>query len=130
MKRSLGLALVLASLSSGVLAGWQHIGSTDRLDLYVDLSTTRKSGTTVKMWHLVDFKKLQNDGVGESYWSNKSQNEYNCNEESSRVIYYTDHTEKMGDGKVAYIGDRVSNWKPISPESMGEALWKVACGVR
>lgn len=130
MKKKLGLALILAIVSSGVLAGWEPVGSTGSFDLYVDRNTIRKSGTTVKMWHLIDYKTLQKESGSESYWSTKTQSEYNCNEESSRSIYYLDNTEKMGGGNVAYTGDRVLNWKPVPPESVGKKLLNVACGVQ
>lgn len=35
-----------------------------------------------------------------------------------------------GGGEVVYSGSNPGEWYPVSPESIDEALWKVACGVQ
>lgn len=131
MKRNLGLALVLAILSNGALAEWQGIASNDGSDLYIDRTTIRKSGTTVKMWSLVDYKvlqKLQNSAASTPYRSSKDQYEYQCEEEKVRSVYFSLHTEKMGEGEISVSNNSVSAWMPIPPKSGLERMFQVVCG--
>lgn len=130
MEKKLGLVLILAIVSTSVLAEWEGVGSTARADIYVDRNTIRKTGTTIKMWNLRNYKSLQNTVGSEPYWSKKIRDEYDCNEESYRMLYFSDHTEKMGLGVVAYVGDlsdQEKKWTLIPPGSVIETVFKVAC---
>jgi len=123
--------LLLAMLSSGAAAEWVKVGNTSAkggVEIYVDPATIRRSGNMVKMWAMYDFKTEQVDR-GERYLSSKSQDEYDCKGEQWRRIYFTWHSEKMTRGDVVYSYDGIaSNWEPVSPGSVNERIWKLACG--
>lgn len=132
MNKQLGVALLLAVLSSGVLAKWEELGndSENNFTTYVDPNTLRKSGTTVKMWHLMDYKKVQLPASKDAHSSKKIQTEYDCSAEKTRILYLAYHMKKMGAGTISYSDDLGGNWGPVPPESVKETLWKYACGVQ
>ena len=130
MKRLL-LGLMLAMTASAASAKWTGVDYDDELITYVDRATIRRSGNFVKMWDLMDNKTAQNSNyaVGNSYFSDKIQFEFDCKEERARTLAITWFDGQMGSGKVVHNTSETSlKWQPIRPESMGETLWKIACG--
>ena len=127
MKRLLmGLMLLVTAIAAS--AEWTIAGGNNRYIQYVDTATIRRNGNLVKMWDLADFKRLQKSAAGMSYLSDKSQSEYDCKEEKQRMLALTNFSGKMGSGKVVASNYDPSEWRPIAPESIGEILWKIACG--
>ena len=96
---------------------------------YADLSTIRKSGDKVKMWHLFDFKVAKTSAAGKLFLSSAGQDEYDCKEETSRVLTFNWYSKNMGAGEVVYnSGAAHGEPIPVSPGSMGNTFFKVACG--
>lgn len=95
---------------------------------YADRSTIRKAGKKVKMWVLFDYKTAMPLSTGKPYLSFQEQREFDCKKEQLRGLYSTFYSENMRMGEAVGIIDTPSNWSPVSPESMDEALWKFACG--
>ena len=126
MKR-LVLGLMLGLTASAASAEWTISGGTDSSILYVDRATIRRNGNLVKMWNLVDFKTVQTVS-GDSFLSQKGQSEYDCKEERTRMLAFTWFSGQMGNGNVVLSHSEPGKWKPIQPESIGETLWKIACG--
>ena len=127
MKRLL-LGLMLLVTAGAATAEWTSVGEDDALIVYVDIGTIRRNGNLVKMWDMLDHKTVQTDAGG-SYLSGKTQQEYDCKEEKVRRLAYLWFDGKMGRGKVVYSNGNVKDeWRPISPDSVSEALWKIACG--
>ena len=122
------IAALLAVFSTSVMAEWTAVGSADTDTIYADLSTIRKSGDRVKMWALLDFKVIQTL-VDKRYLSEVSQSEYDCKEETSRLSALIFYSKNMGAGEVVYSsGAMHEEPRPVSPGSVDEALFKVACG--
>jgi hypothetical protein len=127
MKRLLLITFLL--LSSGpayaewVLHGESESGTT----VYADPATMHREGNLVKMEVLFDFKTIQTN-AGVSYLSAKAQMEYDCAEqrfEGLEVIYFSGN---MGSGNLLDRSSAKGKWLPVSPSSLDQALWKVACG--
>jgi hypothetical protein len=120
--------MILLLLSSGpAYAEWVLLGTTDEgMTMYADPDTIRRKGDRVKMWELFDFKTIQTV-AGDSFLSNKSQEEYDCAEERHRTLAYMWFSGNMGTGKVVYSNSNEGKWEAIEPESVGQHLWKVAC---
>jgi len=128
MKKLL-LILMLVFMSSNVMAEWTALKWSHEdggLTLFVDYTTIRKEGDIVKMLSLVDFKVLEKDEV--DLYSSRAQNEYDCKEKKIRQLYYSLYSDSMGKGKMEHANSEHLNWLPVQPESMEEAMWKVACG--
>ena len=129
MKRYLSF-IVFLMFSNTAMAEWVLIGSVDEFDLYVDTTTIRKNGNLVKMWELKDYKTGQNtqDGV---YLSKKVQHEYDCRNETDRLLALVAYSGNMGSGKVISsftVNEYQSPAHPIVPGTVGVVLWKIACG--
>ena len=106
------LVMLLAVVSSSAMAEWVAIAAADGIISYANPATIRKSGNKVKMWSLIDFNSVQED-AGDKFLSSKSQNEYDCKEERIRTLYFSWHSENMGDGDVVYIDRKPDkNWDP------------------
>ena len=123
--------LLLVGVSTNVLAKWTGIGKSPDGDttIYIDFTTIRKHGDLVKMWHLYDFQTTKT-ASGIRYFSSKGQEEYDCKEEQSRALAFSMFFDKMGDGVANYSGVVDSNWNPVSPGSIDEKLFKIACGIK
>ena len=129
MKRLL-MGLMLLVTAGAASAEWTRVSDMDEFIQYVDKATIRRNGNLVKMWDLTDYKIVRNSdfAIGNSYLSGKMQREYDCKEEKERLLALTWFSGQMGGGKVVYSETNVTRWIPIQPESIGETVWKIACG--
>ena len=124
------LLIALLVLSSGPAYGeWVPVATNDEMGLtvYVDHDTIRRKGDLVKMWALYDFKNIQTV-AGDSLLSSKIQTEYDCQDERSRQLKGISFSGNMGGGRVVFTESLKVEWRSDAPESIGQGLWKVACG--
>ena len=126
------IGLMLMAVSAGAMAEWTKIAtaSSGRFDNYADLSTIRKSGSTAKMWTLLNYKKAQIAGNGKSYLSTMARNEYDCNEEKSRNLSLDLYSGNMRNGDIVEQWEGEDKWSSIPPESIGATTFKIACGAK
>ena len=123
------IAALLAVFSTNVLAEWTRVGGNDIYDTYADLSTIRKSGNKVKMWNLYDLRVAEKSYDGTRYLSSSNQREYDCKEETERLLTFILYSKNMGAGEVVYSSGNVHDeFQPISPGSMGKSFFILACG--
>lgn len=129
-----GSLMALLVLSSGQAYGeWVSVDRDDRtrMTLYVDPNTIHRRGELVEMWALYDYKTAQPKG-GDSYLSRKIQSVYDCNEGARREISVKEFSGNMGTGEVVHVSSYLFSaepkWIPVRSGSVGETLWKVACG--
>ena len=126
MKRLL-LALVLTATATSAAAVWTQTTNNDSFVAYADLATIRESESMVKMWMLIDFKKVTKTVQG-TYLSQKMQWEHDCKEDRGRLLASSWFSGQMGSGNVVYANSDAGNWSPVEPGSIGETMWKIACG--
>jgi len=126
MKRFVFILLLL--ISTDGWAEWTRVGGDDEIATYADLGTKRRRGNMVKMWVLFNYKTAQQADAGmPSYLSMIAQNEYDCDEERYRNLYFSMYSENMGGGRVVASNSEPTNWTPISPTFVISRLWKTAC---
>jgi len=128
MKRLL-LTILLFLSSNPAYADWVAVGGKVEAEMgaYADPATMRREEDLVKMEVLFDFKTIQTK-AGVSYLSAKAQMEYDCAEQRFRghaVMYFSGN---MGSGNVLDRNSGKGKWLPVSPGSLDQTLWKVACG--
>jgi hypothetical protein len=130
MKKNIGLALLLAVMSSSAAAAWVEVFREQTITVYADPATIRTADNRVKMWALLDFKTTQQDSTNprNGYLSEIAQFEYNCKEQRARRLYYSWHSRHMGRGKVVSSDSDPSKWEPVLPGSENEILREFACG--
>ena len=122
------IAALLAVFSTSVVAEWTRVSGDNDSTAYADLATIRKAGNKVKMWGLLDYKVVQT-GIDKRYLSISNQHEYDCKEETSRMLTFNEYSKKMGQGEVVYsLGNVHAEFEPITPGSLMATLFKVACG--
>jgi len=120
------LMMLLAAVSSSAMAEWVKVSEDKLVTVYADPTTIRKIGDKVKMWALWDYSTAQ-EGDSKPYMSVRIQKEFNCKEETDRQIYATSFSDNMAGGHT--IGRQGGKkWEPIAPRTIGETLWKFACG--
>lgn len=137
--RSVCLSLIaLLLLSSGSAYGeWvkaigdgekEVAGEPVKYTMYIDPDTIRTKESLVKRWELFDFNRVQTFG-GKSYLSKTLLAEYDCAEEQHRFLAVAYYSLEMGQGVVVYKNEhQPSRWMPVMPDTVGQALWKLACG--
>jgi len=123
------LMMLLAAVSSSASAAWVELGSNDYSTYYVDATSIRRDGDTVKMWSLLDFRKARTF-ENLPYMSLKAQGEYDCKREQLRVFSGTRQSEKMGEGDAVSRISEPSEWSAVAPGGIGQAFWKFACEKR
>lgn len=121
-------ALLLTAISTNAMAEWTWFAaSSDEVsEFYVDYATIRKTGSKAKMWVLLDLKSAA-EYQGIKFLSTKTQKQFDCLNEMTKTLYETEFSENMGGGAVVLTFNS-GNWMPISPDSINNALWKIACG--
>ena len=134
--RKIFLMILLTVISNSAIAEWtainrNSVGETDESTVYVNFDSIRINGSYAKMWALDDYKLMQTDQeTGERYLSSLTQYEYDCKEEQFRILALIWYYEHMGNGQTvySYYSSPQRKWKPVTPESIGEHKFKIACG--
>jgi hypothetical protein len=127
---SLGFAslITLLVLSSGPAYGeWVAVDKKADGTAYVDPDSIRCKGDLVKMWTLHDFETMQTM-AGNSFLSLKGQAEYDCAEDRYRPLAFIEFSGNMGSSRVVSNDSTEQEWRPVAPGSVGQTLWKFACG--
>jgi len=129
MKKFLLLSAILTFLSANSNADWVQLGENSRLTIYVD-STVRTNAGNVVVWVLFDYKDVQQSPrSGRRYLSEKAQYEIDLKEERCRVLFFTWHEGRLGNGKVVYTGNKPKAWEPTtSPDSIANGLRNFVAG--
>lgn len=126
MKGIHGLVVLLTIVSTNALAEWVRVGTSGQVVAYIDPSATRREGQIVKLWELSDFPTPQAI-MTQRYLSMKSQSEYDCIRAVTRTVYVSIFAGNMASGEVVGVNPNPSQWVPVSPGSLGKAMWSLAC---
>jgi hypothetical protein len=127
MKRLLLIAF-LALSSEPAHAEWMSFGASEAgTTVYADPATMHREGDRVKMLVLFDFKTAQKKAEV-SYLSAKAQMEYDCAESRFEGLVVTYFSGNMGNGQLLDRSTGKGYRLRISPGSLDQALWKLACG--
>jgi hypothetical protein len=123
------ILLTLLALASGNAgAAWVEVGSNDFATTYADAATIRKSGSSVRMWHLVDHTKSRGIEGIKPYLSIKMLDEYDCAQERTRTLALSLHSANMGEGEALGSVNTPGDWRPVPPDTLVETLRAFACG--
>ena len=126
------LTILLSVVSASAAAQWSKWVMVDRGPYYViyaDIATIRKAGDIARMWDLSDTNTDKALGAVKQSPSIKIEREYDCNKQQLRVLCVSWHSENMGGGKTTGSDSNPGMLQPAVPGTIGERLWKIACGV-
>lgn len=127
------LMIFMTAMSISAMAEWVYVSKiNENSTSYVDPATLRKAGNRVKMWILIDYKTTkENVAYARPYLSLKGQMEYDCKEEKSQLLYFIQYSENMAGGEIVFttVPNHPTHWRPVSPGSIDETLYKIGCEV-
>jgi hypothetical protein len=124
------ILIMLLVLSCGpAYAEWVEVSANKNagVSAYADPDTIRRKGDLVKMWSLFDLNTTQT-ARGNSYLSIKALHKFDCADNRSRALAHTKFSGNMGHGAEVSSNSDEGKWAPVAPMSVGQELWKVACG--
>ncbi len=122
--------ILLVVVSGGAAAEWTEIGANQAGTVYADSATIRQAEGMTRMWDLADFKAVQARPYGTPYLSQKTQQEYDCNERRARIVELLRYSDNMGKGEIASSESEPGKWEPVATGTVSEALFGMACGTR
>ena len=124
--------MLVAAGSRPVATEWITVKETtstnDRFVTYAAPSTIRKTGTTVKMWSMMESMDIQGTPSDRPHFSWIDDWEYDCEGKRLRPLEFRAYSGKMGTGGNVLSQNSVELMMAVNPGSVGEALWKIACG--
>ena len=126
--RNMIVIALLMSINNAALAEWVLVSESTTTITYADPSSIRRIGNVVRILTLHDFKNARTDNSGNRFTSSKSQDEFDCLNKQTRVVFFSFHAEKLAKGKVVYRDPTPDKWAPIRAHSSGESLWLFVCG--
>lgn len=126
--RKIILSMLLSVVSSSALAEWVQVFRNEAVTVYADPATILKMGDSAKMWVLYDYQSVQSSNINKPYRSSSRQSEYDCNEGQSRILSLTGHSANMAEADSVFSLSEPETWEPVPPSSLGELMWKIACG--
>ena len=122
-----GMLFTLLVSSGPAYANWMSLGASDSgTTVYADLATLRREGDLVQMLVLFDFKTTQTK-ADVSFLSAKAQMEYDCAEQRYEGLAVTYFSGNMGNGQLLDRSSGKGKRLRVSPDSLDQALWKLAC---
>lgn len=117
------LLIIFAIISTPCLADWKLFDIYTKKAIFVDPSTIKKSGSNIKIW--VKHENMYNN---ERIKSGIFQMEYNCREETERILYGRLFDDFDGKGNVIYTFKEPEPASPILPgEGFDRSLLHVIC---
>lgn len=128
MVKAILVMLLAGACGSASAEVWVTVGKNEKFSAYADPSSMRKSGNTVKMWSLFDYKTVQTGAAGKQYLSAKRQFEYDCKDGRARARAETFHAENLAKGELIATSNLNLNWSAVAIGSADELLWTFACG--
>lgn len=129
------LAVLLMALCSTAAADWVLLGAVpdDRSPLggysiHADPATIVRSGDTVALWFLMDFRTAQRTADAKAYSSQKVQWQFDCKERLWRTLSWSAHAGPMAAGDVVVPAEgKADGWQPVPPTTLMEVYWKLVC---
>jgi hypothetical protein len=131
------LCFIAVIFSSSAIAEWTQLG--DEVVKSVGMDTGRgvktfvmrdgidKTGQWVVMWTLRDYEspvKVR----GKKHFSSKSLEEYDCKNMEYKTLSFYWFSRQRAKGVVVYSETYHGDMRPIIPNSIANASWKIACG--
>ena len=122
------MMLLLVVICNSAMAKW-IVYKEDSIGIdYVDSSSIRMDGSTVKIWFMTDYKTLMTTNEGLSYKSKILKLGFDCTNWKYRYYGIEMNSGNMAEGVTVDSVSHISEWKIIDPGSIGETMREQACG--
>jgi len=116
------LLVFVMMIAKPVWAGWEQVSQSSGDVFFIEPTTIKKDGIFRKVWGLIDLAKPI---MGHS--SRKYLQEYDCKNETTRILTITAFSKQMGNGDAVGTESVTSKWEYIIPDSVDAALLKRVC---
>ena len=124
MKRILTIFLLLFSING--YCEWIKVIESDSSVTFIEPSTIKRTGKTIRSWELFNFNSPQPLG-NKRFSSIKGYTETDCSEEKRRDLSSIYYSGSMGDGEVVFKYDSPGEWKYFPPDSVASSMIKLVC---
>ena len=125
------ILLILLTVSTNIFAEWTRVNNTTdgNMIVYIDYETFKKKGNKVKIWIMMDFKTVQIIAEDNTrYLSLLTRNEYDCEEETVRMLDLYNYSGNMKGGVPVYSQSNMKEEpSSIVPGTIDELNFKIAC---
>jgi hypothetical protein len=128
IKKLLTIFLLLFSING--YCQWKQVSESDSSTVYIELSSVKRMGKSVRVWSLYNFINPLEFGKSGTYRSLKSYDEYDCVEDRSKNLAMLFYSGDMGEGVNIHTSDKVGDWRFHSPGSIGLSLLKSSCRLK
>ena len=108
-------------------SGWQWTADSKDAVSYADPSTIVRTGSTVKMLSMSDYREEQTWG-GYKFFSSRAEIEYDCVQPRSRIIVENGHAGHMATGAATYAVQGPRAWLPVDEGTIASSRRDIACG--
>jgi len=117
--------LMLLLTAQMVRADWVLVRTGPQNDkYYVDTDSIKLNGNIAKAWS----KEIRENNSNKlAIYSAKYLNEYDCQNESSRLVYAIFYSDKEGFQIVDSVKNPIQDWTPIAPDTVLKSAFNVAC---
>lgn len=125
MMRALPIILITMLLATPAAhAEWIKVFENIRgTTSYVDTDSVQATGQYRKVWELQSYKTPASNGM----LSMKMRKEYDCKEETTKLISFTAYKGTMGTGDVLGTVNSPDEWQPISKNPGGKGAFRYVC---
>lgn len=125
MKHALLLATALLSTTQWAQAELVKVFENIRgTEVYIDTATMAGGGRYRKVWELQTFREPSPQGM----LSMKIHKEYDCTDESARMLSYVVFKGKMGTGEKMGTVDTPGEWQSVSKNPGAKGGFRMVCG--
>jgi hypothetical protein len=122
------VALAGVAVCGGAAADWTPVAPDNGIySAYADRSTIRRDGPIATMQGMYDFARGDLSPEGMPFHSTTTEREYDCQQRRVRLIAYSDHARRFGEGAVVSAAQAPRRWEAILEDSLDAAFWKIAC---
>jgi hypothetical protein len=116
MRKIIGLFLLLFSING--YCEWTKVTTGNSSVHYVDFSTTKKIGSYLRVWDLIDYV----DKTSEIALS-----DIDCDQERTRVISITKYSGPMATGTSRSLTSKTPEWVYEIPNTTGHFILRRVC---
>lgn len=119
------LKIVCAPVAAPDLAKWVEVDVAEdgSIASYIDPSSIRKDGNLRKAMAIQDLKQRFEDRE----MSRRVLYEYDCEEERSRILSFSLHSDPMAGGVTLSSDDSGGEWTDIAPDTIAATFLKRVC---
>lgn len=125
--RNLIATIFLAALAGNACAEWTLLTKTDAQTTYADIDNVRLSGTTAKIWMLMDFVTPKPLPDMPSYSSSAGIYEFDCAEQRYRALQRTAYQGQMRQGEMVITSNTSLEWSYVPPGTASAEWLRIVC---